>query len=772
MQEDRIYVFVDPFNSETSGVSAYINEAVKALSYSGLKSVVLAVKRLESIEAFRERLAREVLLMGKRIWMVEAPESLAASAKIPVGVPIHIRLHLSRQVGKILQGHKADQSSVMLEQCEIDRAIYISAPSESAVALSEAAFRLPSRVIVYGNPIESRKWVTTEKRFAALFIGRWQALKGVAMLPHLLPYLSGRKIGILTDRKAEFPLPAELVRVSANSNKEKRELIRQSHCVIVPSLFETASMVGLEALSVGVPVVTWNHIGLSEYAGYPMVLAVEPFDLSQFALALKSVSTFSTNTHQWDCRIARINEGFAEVIAKMSRGEDFSGTFGLLPPPNKAWLKIIDSHRESVMINNERSGFSRKFRKLRRDPVAFFRDSWIADLFVPPGSKLKVKSEAKTGIISGAGPRRHADKGALVAPTSPELPSSQPLMARTDLLSVTSELAEPQIIVKPKAALASANQSASENQPTELLAEQSPQVHSTELAADIGLNEVKSQRRLISPSFSVIKEGERIIFGNVENRRIGWRVGFFYSDEYYDLAEELISRMNEFEDFRPLKKDNVYIGRFEISESTTALSLINRIDVANKARISAVDHIIMLNAPQALQSALRASGTTQRIIAIDTLGKGREAAAADVDVLISTALDKESLFGKTLRREITVADERMIAYAIRRAIQEGGPKSPDMLIPLVGGDEFFPDFFDFDVRRYQGFIKINENIDFRSKSLEQFCGTFARSVVSMHVLDSVYCQYRSLCEDVERGESVAELLCATLKDGILFDVRH
>jgi hypothetical protein len=281
-----------------------------------------------------------------------------------------------------------------------------------------------------------------------------------------------------------------------------------------------------------------------------------------------------------------------------------------------------------------------------------------------------------------------------------------------------------------------------------------------------------TRKEFFAPLFSDIKEGQRISFRNVENRRVGWRVGFFYSETDRDLAEELLRKMNEFEDFRPLRSESIHIGRFEISNSVSTLSLINKIDVANKARISAIDHVILLNAPPNLQEALRVCGTTQKIIAIDTLGRGVEAVNADVDVLIRVASERSASRFLTLRKEITVGDERMIVFAIRRAIQEGGPKKPDMLVPLVGGHKFFPDFFDFNSSRYQGVIEIGGRVDFKIDSLEEFFEGFAKSIESMHILDSVYCQYRSLCEDVEHGTGLSTLLCATLKDGILFDVRH
>ncbi|MBP0623916.1 glycosyltransferase [Cupriavidus consociatus] len=771
MQEERIYVFADPFNSVTSGVTAYIREATHVLSARGWKSIVIGIKPSESIEAFRKRLAKEVHLLGKRIWMVEAPESLAASVGISSEFPIHIRLHLSRQVGKLLQGHRAEMRELRLEQREIARATYVSAPSQSAVALSRVAFRLPDFVIIYGNPLAILSWTTKQKRFESLFIGRWQSLKGVHLLHELAAYLKGKKIGVLTDRSIERTLPDEFQLVTADTVDAKRELIRESHCVMVPSLFETASMVGLEALSVGTPVVTWSHVGLTEYASSPMVCAVEPFDLGKFALALGEVAGLPRDQAGWNKRVVEINDGYLTVIRRMMHKTPFGGTFGLLPPPNTEWLKIIENHREGTMNKNERSGFSRKFRKLRRDPVAFFRDSWIADIFVPPGSKLNATLNAPSGTRIAVGPKQQNEEGGNQKGRVNILTQGEPPSIVSELLPALKDVGT-QIILNEKTD--NEIKKLSYVDPITLAVSEVAAVDSdTNVTAEPVDTDPEEQReKFFAPLFADIREDQRISFGNVENRRIGWRVGFFYSETDRDLAEELFRKMNEFEDFRPLRAENIYVGRFEISDCVSTLSLINKIDVANKAKISAVDHIILLNAPPNLQEALRVCGTRQRIIAIDTLGKGAEATTPDVDVLIRVATGKSVSGFKTLRKEIVVSDERLIVFAIRRAVQEGGPKSPDMLIPLVGGGEFNPNFFSFDSSRYQGVIEIDGQVDFQVESLEEFCDNFAESIKSMHILDSVYCQYRSLCEDVERGTGLAALLCAALKDGILFDVRH
>ncbi|WP_454721041.1 MULTISPECIES: glycosyltransferase [Cupriavidus] len=723
MKDNGLYVFLDPFNSESSGVTAYIREAQCALNRLGHATRVVAIRHREEIEEFRKRSAYTVANAGK-IRLVEAPESLASSAGIPDSCPLHIRLHLSRQVGKILQMQKADSRSIALEQREIARAAYLSAPSESAVALSRVAFRIRRDVAVYGNPVPEFCWRDTKKEFQALFIGRWQALKGIHFLNEAGRHLGSKRIAVITDRDLPSCLPPGLVRIAVDSRAEKMNRIRQSRCVVVPSLFETASMVGIEAISLGVPVVAWSHLGLAEYAGAPLVVAVEPFDTEKLTAAVADVED-TADQDAWRLRIREINRGFADAMAGMLGGEVVAGRFGLCEARNTSWIDIVLENGSHVMTDSGQGVIARKFRKLRRDPMAFLRDSRLAELFHSPGSTpAKVEVKAQSVVIS---PAR-------------KIPAAQPA---TRAGGSAGQATPPKIPVAP-----------------------------AEGRKDLSASHQDQEEAVSHPVFADIKAGERITFGGVEGKRIGWRVGFFYSEPDRVMALDLIERLAEFTDFRPLSRECLYVGRFEVSDEETVFSLINRIDVANKGRISSLDHILILNGPASLQSAFRACGPSQRVIAIDTRGSGRSHAAPEVDVLISNCISAERPDDGSLRKEISLVDKRMLAGTIRRAVQEGGPKSIDVLIPIREGKEFYPDYLDFDGKKYQGIIFLKSEVEYKSKSLADFCTMLSASVKSMLVLDSVYCRYRTMCEDIERGGNPAALLCAALMDGVLFDVRH
>lgn len=111
-----------------------------------------------------------------------------------------------------------------------------------------------------------------------------------------------------------------IVMVGKVDGLEKIRLLREAYCLAVPSRFETFSLVALEALSVGTPVITFN---LPELQWIPdqVVVRIESFDEVALARALfcavkkESESLLDTampesfwKRYDWD-RVARRYEG-------------------------------------------------------------------------------------------------------------------------------------------------------------------------------------------------------------------------------------------------------------------------------------------------------------------------------------------------------------------------------------------------------------------------------------------------------------------------------
>ena len=124
------------------------------------------------------------------------------------------------------------------------------------------------------------------------------------------------------------------------------------------------------------------------------------------------------------------------------------------------------------------------------------------------------------------------------------------------------------------------------------------------------------------------------------------------------------------------------------------------------------------------------------------------------------------------RRKIVVSKADDFPQAIRRAVQEGVKKSPDMLLPIIGfKDECRKDLLSIDTRYYQGVIYLSKKISFTGGPLNELYCSIANSINGLAVSESVYLRYKNLCDQLKDIESIKDFLSFCLYDGVIFDVR-
>jgi glycosyltransferase involved in cell wall biosynthesis len=687
-----IYIFSNPFGRPDSGINSYISYALHEFKRMGINTSVITRFQAESIASFRRRLANEVRQIkseGKSI-IIEAPESDASTLEIPLEVAdIHIRLHCSRQLGAWVQEQRIDKKLLALEQVEILRARYLSAPSQSAVIVSQALFRIQETVYCYPNPAPKKiqKFRTAVEPGYVLFVGRFHRLKGTQWvfeiarrLPEvsfvlLLPELSSIKF-------ADIP---PNIRFFDGLENSKGSFFSDARAVILPSIYETASMVAIEAISVGTPVLAWGHLGIVEYAKSPLVVAIEPFDLSAFCSALRHTLTSAKPVIKTD--IANyLNYRFFAGFVDMLSG---SCSLNMPVPVDQRAIKIffekVNSSEVSMYSYFRGNSWLKKLRKLRRDPVRFVKDSRMYRWIVPPGDEIKEKFTSNKKLYL-------------------------------------------------------------KNNETEL----------------------KSQS-----NFCSITANKKIYFSKPPEKPVGFITAFLYSVHSQDIAQKIISELEQIQDFRYLRPPMLQIGTFEDIGDVTAESIVSRIDLANKKNISGIDHLVLLNPSPALVEALRACGTRQRLI---VLLSGTDASLPDpchTDVLIVTKSKVEFSDAGNWRRKIVVSDDLNFSNAIRRAIQEGTPKSPDMLLPIFGTHEFDGRYLlQVDTRFFQGLIKVDRNLPLQSGPVKNQYISMAQSMTGLAVTESVYLKYRTQCDRLCDPEVRARFLSYSLQDGVIFDVRN
>jgi glycosyltransferase involved in cell wall biosynthesis len=709
--KNGIYVFVDPFNRHDSGVTTYTRLAKQQISSLGIHTKVIGISPEESLEEFCLRLKTEVSKI-EDLLCLEAPESLASTRLLDKDIPLHIRLHCSRSLGAAVQALPFDKAQVKLEQREISRAKFLSSPSWASYFASRVLFRFKKAPSFFPNPAPSSLKITNKKnRYDVTFVGRFQKLKGVKYLEELATILPDLKFAVACPPTEAAQLNLSNVTFVDGTKLTKPDIYSLSNLVIVPSIFETSSMVAIEALAHGCRVIIWEHLGVAEYFdSLPELISIPSGDTDKFANAIKenyALAKPNANKKVTD----NINEAFRlGTIGLLERNSDTALLFRPKKHIEKYLMRLVKS-QINTMKKKKQSPFIKKTKKLFLNPIAFFRDSKEAKYIRTKMSERRLKK----------------------------------------LMLLREEFKNhPALAVKPQPVIA----------------------RSTPVETIIDTTTPQPKENLLSDYFTSISNEGRIEFKVRPSKPKGYTTAFLHDEDAdHDLLLPILEKLNTFDDFKYVNTERMQLGRFKVSENASALSIINRIDVKSKNNLSELNFIVLLNAPANLCGALRYSGTDQKTILIKTI-ETLEIDPESVDVVISQYPEIQA---DQFRRLITVESSSDIPVAIRRALQEGFPRKKDMLLPITISEQADfqrSDFTEFDSQYYQGILKIKPVNHSQSHTMIDIYDNIAESVVGIAVLESIYMKYRSQCELVEQGESAKNLIKACLKDGVLFDVKE
>lgn len=178
------------------------------------------------------------------------------------------------------------------------------------------------QVIPNGVDIKIKK--SGSKRMHILFLGRIEVdQKGLDLLIRSFSELKDKtnlpfviagngeegQIKLLKELLKKEGLTKRVKLVGRVEGSEKDLLIKQAVCLVVPSRFETFSMVSLEALAYGVPLITFDIDGL-KWIPSSVRYKVKPFD-----------------THGLAKKIAEIIEKKNDLLNKSAKGREFAAKF-------------------------------------------------------------------------------------------------------------------------------------------------------------------------------------------------------------------------------------------------------------------------------------------------------------------------------------------------------------------------------------------------------------------------------------------------------------
>ena len=176
----NIYIFVDPFNEPTSGVSTYVDSAMNLAKKISADFKVISRGKNEELDFFRKRVALFSGTYYEKVVWVEAPETLHSTKYLNTSrVNLHVRLHGSRQFGAWLQKNNINREEIEAEEREIARAHFVSAPSVAAGLSSRHLYANKRNICFYPNPVPvliDSNHEQDDPVVDVLFLGRWRLL--------------------------------------------------------------------------------------------------------------------------------------------------------------------------------------------------------------------------------------------------------------------------------------------------------------------------------------------------------------------------------------------------------------------------------------------------------------------------------------------------------------------------------------------------------------------------------------------------------------------
>lgn len=396
------YLFVNTFARGTSrgapsGIDAYVRAAAAALGTFASVRVIAPPEEMDR-RAFQEFVLSVVSRYDPATTLIEAPEARAATFLLPPSYAVHVRLHCPAAIAQFCDGVPVDHELLHEELQVIHRARVVSSPSRLLAAELEAALPgLSVAVFRHPPPYAARRAAAQPRDIDFLFLGRNQRLKGSDLLEPILnelPY--GSRVVLAGDGMDLLRLPGGLRRRvelrGAVRGAARDELYARAKVVLLPSLFESFSMVLAEAIAHGCRVVAWSTTAAAELAPPPLLRIAPEGDVSRFGELASSSSAADEISadavemilDEWRADFLRgqrwvLRHAHRAVLERLEDPVDHRRAHGVdAVEPTPVLPRILKGEGEAMTPRGRDSSWQRKLRKLRTQPKAFFRDSKLA----------------------------------------------------------------------------------------------------------------------------------------------------------------------------------------------------------------------------------------------------------------------------------------------------------------------------------------------------------------------------------------------------------
>lgn len=229
--------------------------------------------------------------LGRGFDIIEAPDWMAEGLALALRPPCPVVVHLHSPHRVLRTDTLADPGLPLtfrdrLEATTVRLAAAVSSPSRFLVrVLREHGWLHRDDIEVIPNPIDTSSWVTGTRVAATnptvAVVGRLQQMKNPELALEAVARLALKEaevvfVGRALESRQGIPYDQWLLRRAKHLGVSCRMLgqispeqllgvYERARLVLVPSRFESLSMVGLEAMAAGRPVVCTANSGLAEY---------------------------------------------------------------------------------------------------------------------------------------------------------------------------------------------------------------------------------------------------------------------------------------------------------------------------------------------------------------------------------------------------------------------------------------------------------------------------------------------------------------------------
>lgn len=282
-------LLVDTVGTATAGITTYVHATMKILNDCGCSVKVFSKKKNETRLEFRLRFHNWIKIRQDYFDIIEAPDSGGCTAGLNLKTPIHIRLHCLYNIGRFYECLPIDNEILKYEQQAIQSAWRINSPSLNAIIETQKYVNFNCNNI-YPNPLpiqNNNKRYLLNKDIDVLFLGRMQKLKGIDFLPDIIEGLPETWNIVFAGKNAnKFVKQNKIKRrfefIEDINGSKKMKIYARSKVVIIPSLFETYSMVAVEAMQNNCNVVAWSNLGFCEWFPKNILFLSPPWNIGDF----------------------------------------------------------------------------------------------------------------------------------------------------------------------------------------------------------------------------------------------------------------------------------------------------------------------------------------------------------------------------------------------------------------------------------------------------------------------------------------------------------